>query len=119
MKKTLVLGASPNSDRYSYRVVISLLRNGYDVVALGIKQGQISSVNIDTDRLDYEDIHTVTLYIGASHQPEYYDYIIGLKPRRVIFNPGTYNDEFIELLEKNNIEVVEKCTLVMLSFGDY
>ncbi|HBF88462.1 MAG TPA: CoA-binding protein [Bacteroidales bacterium] len=119
MKKTLVLGASPNSERYSYRAVVSLLRNNFDVVALGIKSGNIVGVDIDIEKKQYENIHSVTMYIGAERQPEYYDYIVSLKPERVIFNPGTYNDEFTAILEKNNIEVVEKCTLVMLTFGDY
>jgi uncharacterized protein len=119
MKKTLVLGASPNSDRYSYRAVISLLRNKFDVVAFGIKEGNISGVEINTEKKSYKDIDTITLYIGADKQSDYYEYIVSLNPRRVIFNPGTYNQELINILEKNNIEVVEKCTLVMLSFGDY
>ena len=75
----------------------------------------INGLEIITGKPELKDIHTISLYVGALRQPEYYDYILSLKPQRVIFNPGTENDEFFELLENNKIEAIEACTLVMLS----
>jgi len=119
MKKTLVLGASLNPDRYSYKVIKKLRKNGFEVVALGLKAGEVEGVIIDTERKQYSNIHTITLYLGEQNQTDYYDYIISLNPQRVIFNPGTYNEELIEILQKNNIPFVTECTLIMLSYGDF
>jgi predicted CoA-binding protein len=119
MKRTLVIGASENPERYSNRAVLQLLSHGHPVLALGNKSGKIGNVHIDTGKPVYQDLDTVTLYLGPAHQPEFYDYILNLKPRRVIFNPGTENDEFFERVQKSGIEAVEACTLVMLSIGNY
>lgn len=119
MKKTLVLGASPNPSRYSFLAVRSLLRNGRDVVALGVKSGEIDGVPILKGKPDLYDIDTVTLYLNPSRQEEYYDYILGLEPNRIIFNPGTVNPVFMNMAESKGVEVVAACTLVMLSTGQY
>ena len=116
--KTLVLGASTNPSRYSYLAVSSLLKNGFPVVPMGIKKGSIKGLQIENEKPDL-DIDTVTLYLSPTNQINYYDYILSLHPKRVIFNPGTYNPELIEKLKAQNIEVVEACTLVMLSTGTY
>ncbi len=117
--KTLILGATPNPDRYAYRAAISLQNNGHEIVLVGIKQGQINGVTIQNGMPDVKDIYTVTLYVGPQNQSTYYDYILSLKPKRVIFNPGTENNELENLLKLNNIEPVIACTLVMLSVGNY
>jgi uncharacterized protein len=117
--KTLILGATPNTDRYAYRAAISLQNNGHEIVLVGIKQGQINGITIQNGMPDVKDVHTVTLYVGPQNQPSYYDYILSLKPKRVIFNPGTENAVLIELLKQHNIEPVIACTLVMLSVGNY
>lgn len=96
----------------------SLRTHGHPVLALAKREGQVGDVRIQTE-FPTEEINTVTLYVGPQHQPEYYDKVRKLKPRRVIFNPGTENPEFENLLEENDIEVVEACTLVMLSVGNY
>ncbi|MEP7264449.1 MAG: CoA-binding protein [Bacteroidota bacterium] len=119
MITTLVIGASENPQRYSYLAVKRLLKYQHAVNAIGLKTGRIDSVTIDTGFPDYKNIHTITLYINPSRQPAYYDYILSLHPKRVIFNPGTENPEFEILLVKNNIEAVEACTLVMLSTNQY
>lgn len=95
------------------------MKFGYPVELLGIKKGEINGVEIQSDLVPFEDVDTVTLYIGAQTQPLYYSYIISLNPNRVIFNPGTENAEFQSRLEEAGIEVVEDCTLVMLSLGTY
>ena len=117
-KKTLVIGASENPARYSNRAIRSLRNNNHDVVALAKRKGQVEDVTVITE-FPEEGIDTVTLYVGPQNQPEYYSRIINLKPRRVIFNPGTENSDFIGKLEEHNIEAVEACTLVMLSIGNY
>ena len=119
MKKTIVLGASPNEDRYSYKAVSLLLQNEIETFPVGIRNGSIKGLDIIKGKPELKDIHTVSLYVGAERQPEYYNYILSLKPERVIFNPGTENDEFIEILEKNKIEAIEACTLVMLSTSQF
>lgn len=119
-KKTLVIGASTKPERYSFKAINNLLQSHYQVVALGLREGNVSGINIETEMKDFSDIHTVTLYVSAKNQPGYYDYIIKtIQPKRVIFNPGTENPEFMDLLEKQNIEVSIACTLVLLSIGEY
>ena len=117
-KTTLVLGATPNADRYAYKATEMLLKFGHHVVLYGIKVGQIAGITIQNEA-PKQEVDTVTLYIGPQNQPQYYDYIIGLKPARVIFNPGTENQEFENKLKQHNIEPVIACTLVMLSTGQY
>ncbi len=117
-KKTLVIGASENPARYSNRAIHALRQNKHEVVALAKRNGRVEDVDITT-QFPEENIHTVSLYVGPQRQPEYYSPVLELKPERVIFNPGTENDEFISLLEEKGIEAVEACTLVMLSIGNY
>ncbi len=116
-KKTMVIGASPKPERYSYKAVTLLNRYKQPVIALGVRKGNINGIEIIVDKAHFEDIHTVTMYIGPNRQINYYDYILSLKPKRVIFNPGTENPELIELAQENNIETVKNCTLVMLNAG--
>ena len=117
--KTLVFGASLKPERISNMVIWHLLRNGHEAVAFGIKKGQIANVVIDTELKAYDSIDTITLYINAKKQKEYYEYLISLNPKRIIFNPGTENPEFYTLLTQNNIEFDEACTLVLLSTYQY
>jgi hypothetical protein len=118
-RKTLVVGASENEERYSNRAVKLLNKYGHPMIAYGMKEGNIDSVEIKTEWPTDSDIHTVTMYIGSRNQASFYNDIIDLCPKRVIFNPGTENREFYQLLKDENIEVVENCTLVMLNHGVY
>ena len=113
-KKTLVLGGSVNPSRFANKAIRKLRAYGHPVVSVGLKEGEVNDVNIQTGTPHFKDIHTVTLYLSAKNQKQYYDYIIGLKPKRIVFNPGTENLELSELARKNNIEVVEYCTLILL-----
>jgi uncharacterized protein len=117
--KTLVIGASSNPQRYSFLAVNKLLDHNHEVVAVGLNNDTVASVQIQTGFPDLKDVHTVTLYVNPTHQKEYYDYIIGLKPQRVIFNPGTENPELYALLEQNKIPYEAACTLVLLSINQY
>ncbi len=119
LKNTLVIGASEKPERYSYKAIMSLLNHNHPVFAIGNKKGKVSDVDIITDKVQFENIDTVTLYLNPDRQKEYYDYILSLKPKRIIFNPGTENDEFENLASKNNIQILEACTLVLLSTGQY
>jgi len=118
-KKTLVLGASLKPNRYSNYAVQRLVANDFEVVAFGMKKGLIEGIDIDTKLIPYKNIDTVTLYLNAARQADYYDYIISLKPKRVIFNPGTENPEFYKILKENNIAFEESCTLVLLTTNQY
>lgn len=118
-KPTVVIGASPNSERYSYKAVLSLFNNNHVVYPIGIKKGKIEHLEINTTKPFIAEIDTVTLYVGPSYQEEWYDYIISLKPKRVIFNPGTENRSFMDTLNKLGIETIEACTLVMLATKQY
>jgi predicted CoA-binding protein len=118
-KKTLVLGASANPERYSFLAVERLTAHQHPVVAIGIKAGTIGKTEIITTHPQAEAIDTVTLYLNPSHQKEYYNYILSLHPKRIIFNPGTENQELFDLALQNNIQPIEACTLVMLSTGQY
>lgn len=118
-KKTVVIGASPNPVRFSYKAVKSLIRHERPVVAVGFREGEIETQKILTGTPEIQDVHTVSLYIGSSRQSDYYDYIISLKPERVIFNPGTVNPDFMGKLNKAGIEPVNACMLVMLHDDEY
>lgn len=119
MNKTLVLGASEKPDRYSNRAAKSLLNHHHQVVLLGNKQGTIEGHPILTGKPELSDIDTVTLYLNPFNQKEWYNYILSLKPRRLIFNPGTENPELEALALEKGIECQQACTLVLLSIGAY
>lgn len=117
--KTLVLGASLDPQRYSYLAIQRLTGAGHPVVAIGKTEGQVAGVPIITKKIIGEDIHTVTLYLNPINQREYYDYILALRPQRVIFNPGTENPELYQLLASQDLAYIEACTLVLLSLNEY
>lgn len=121
MKKNtaLVIGASMKEDRYSNKAIRKLRDYGKVVSAIGLREGKVEDVDITTEKKPFKDIDTVTLYLNPKRQPDYYDYIVSLKPRRVIFNPGTENDEFYSILKENGIEIEVACTLVLLSTDQY
>lgn len=118
-KKTLVIGASEKPDRYSNIAIRKLRNNNICVEAIALRDGKVSDVVFKTGLPELNNIHTVTLYIGPSRQVFYYRYIIDLKPKRIIFNPGTENAELKLLAVENGIDVVENCTLVMLDSGRF
>jgi len=118
-KRTLVLGASLKPQRYSNIAMHRLVSHNHDVVAFGLRAGEVSGVSIDTNLMPYKDIDTVTLYLNPKRQKAFYDYIISLNPKRVIFNPGTENSEFQNILKQEDIYFEEACTLVLLSTNQY
>lgn len=118
-KKTLVIGASENPARYSNLAINRLRNHQHPVVAIGKRKGMVTDTEIDTEKKQFNDIDTVTLYLNPNRQKEYYDYIISLHPKRIIFNPGAENDELVKLALQNNIKPLEACTLVLLSTGQY
>jgi uncharacterized protein len=119
MKRTVVIGASPKTNRYSNLAVRRLKEHGHEVIAVGLRNGDINGTPIHGDRPIITDVDTVTLYVGPRNQPVLYDYILSLNPKRIIFNPGTENSELEKKATEKGIEVLEACTLVMLSIGDY
>ena len=119
MKKTLIIGASPDPSRYAYKAAHMLTRFNHEIINVGIKRGEVAGVQIEAPSEIHNDIDTVTLYIGPALQAQYHNYILDTKPKRVIFNPGTENYELEKLLDAHGIEPVEACTLVLLSTGQY
>ncbi|MCB9246089.1 MAG: CoA-binding protein [Flavobacteriales bacterium] len=118
-RRTLVLGASPNPHRYSYRAVELLQENHLETIALGNRKGAIHGLEIETDLKPFEHIDTITVYMNQFRQAQYEDYMLSLKPRRIIFNPGAENPDFEQRAEQAGIETLEACTLVMLRIGLY
>src|SRR5450432_3474546 len=118
-KKTLALGASANPSRYSYLAVNSLQAKGHEVIAIGKRPGNVGKVQIETEAKNIDDLDTITLYLNAGNQKQYYDYIFSLHPKRIIFNPGAENEELADLAKEHKIEPVEACTLTMLATGQY
>ncbi len=123
-KKTLILGATPNPTRYAYLAAERLTNRNHEIVPVGIKQGELFGqpieVQTQTDDLTiHNDIDTITLYVGVRNQPEWYNYILQTKPKRIIFNPGTENPELMKMAREEGIEVEVACTLVMLGSGQY
>lgn len=117
--KTLVFGASLKPERYSYLAVRKLVAHGHEVVAFGLTAGEVAGVKINTELVPYKDIHTVTLYMNPRKQKQFYNYIVSLKPKRVIFNPGTENPAFYEILDNHHIFYEAACSLVLLSTNQY
>ena len=118
-KKTLVIGASDNPARYSYLAIHRLKQGGYPVVAIGKRKTVVAGIPVDTEKINYDRVHTVTLYLNPKHQTEYFDYILSLKPQRIIFNPGAENNQLASLAESRGIHTQDACTLVLLSTGQY
>jgi predicted CoA-binding protein len=120
MKRTLILGASPNPERYAYKATVMLAEHNHPVFPIGLRAGEIGEHKILTNTPIIENIDTVTLYVGPQNQTVYYDYILNqIKPKRIIFNPGTENIELQKLAQKKGIETEIACTLVLLSIGNY
>ncbi len=117
-KKTLVLGASANPERFSYDAIRKLQQNDIPVIAVGKREADLGDIIIRKGMPGgITDVHTITLYLSAENQKEYYNFIISLKPKRIIFNPGTVNPEFARMAKRNGIEVVNECMLSMLRKG--
>ena len=118
-KKTLVLGASENPARYSNLAIKRLVNYQNPVVAIGMKKGMVAGIPVETEQNQFSNIDTITVYLNPADQKEYYNYIISLHPKRIIFNPGTENDELFKLTLQKGIRPIEACTLVLLSTGQY
>jgi predicted CoA-binding protein len=117
--KILVVGGSIKPERYSNKAIRKLLKYGFPVTTLGLREGEVEGVKILTGKPELADIHTVTLYVGPQNQPKYYDYLLNLKPKRIIFNPGTENPELEEMAGEQGIETINDCTLMMLNEGRF
>lgn len=118
-KKTLVIGASSNPLRYGHKAVKRLVSYGFEVIAIGKRETDIKGVKVVKEKPHIENLHTVTLYVNPKNQEEYLEYLIDLKPKRIIFNPGTHNNKLAKLAREAGIEVVEDCTLLMLESGAF
>lgn len=118
-KKTLVLGASTKPARYAFMAIEKLVEKGHSVLAIGQNAGEVAGIKIQTKAIPLKNIDTVTLYLNPTRQRDYYNYIVEAQPKRVIFNPGTENPEFYQLLKLNDIKVEIACTLVLLSTNQY
>lgn len=116
MKKTVIIGATTNQGRYAYLAAQMLSEYGHQIVPVGVKRGEVFGQEILNiyDRPAITDVDTVTMYIGPARQPEHIDYILSLKPKRIIFNPGTENEDFMKRAEKEGVEAMQACTLVLL-----
>ncbi len=118
-KKTLVLGATPNTSRYAYLASNRLVRSGHSIVNVGLRSGEVAGVPIEKPETIHKDIDTITLYVGPHNQEGLYDYILDTHPKRIIFNPGTENPELRRMAKEKGIETEYACTLVLLSIGQY
>ena len=118
-KKTLLIGASLNAERMSNRVAKLLAQQEYETILIGNRDGSINENKIYTSLPDLKNIDTVTMYLAPEKQSQYYNYILSLQPKRIIFNPGAENPELARLAVENGIEVINVCTMVMLTIGNY
>ncbi len=118
-KKTLIIGATTKPERAAFKAVNMLVAKGHSVLAVGQNAGEVAGVKINTKAIPVKNIDTISLYINPSRQKDYYNYIVEASPKRVLFNPGTENPEFYQLLELNNIKFEAACTLVLLTLNKY
>lgn len=119
LKSTLVLGASDNPERYSYLAVNRLRDKGHPVAAIGKRKVKVADIEVDTTKKPLTGIDTVSIYLNPENQRDYYQYILDLHPKRLIFNPGAENEELAGIARSNGIQPVEACTLVLLSTGQF
>lgn len=119
MENILVLGATPNEERYAYKACQLLQTKGYNVVPVGIKEGNLVGKKIITNKDIQTNIHTITMYVSEANQKNWYNYILTTKPKRIIFNPGTENAELEKLAKEEGIETEQACTLVLLSTNQF
>ena len=119
MKKTLILGASTNEERYAYKAAHKLSERKHEIIPVGIKRGEVAGKEIVNNKEIFKDIDTITMYIGPKHQADWQDYILKTNPKRIVFNPGTENPELEAKAQARGIETIEACTLVMLTIGNY
>lgn len=119
MKKTLIIGASTNEERYSYKCIVLLQQLNIECVAIGNRKGSINNLEIHTEPIALENIDTVCIYIGAKHQANYYKYILSIKPKRILFPPGTENEDFENMAKQEGIYTERACPLVMLKTNSY
>ena len=117
--KTLVIGASINPERYSYKAIHLLVKHKIEVIPMGIKPGLVANLSIVSRFIVQNNIHTITLYLEASKQYLYYDFILKINPKRVLFNPGTENPELAKLLNEKDVLWENACTLILLSSNQY
>jgi predicted CoA-binding protein len=118
-KKTLIIGATTKPEKAAFKAIEMLTAKGHSVLALGQNTGEVAGVKINTKAIPVKNIDTISLYINPARQRDYYNYIVEAKPKRVLFNPGTENPEFYQLLELNNIKFEAACTLVLLTLNKY
>ncbi len=118
-KKTVVIGASLKAERTSHEAILKLKRKGHEVIAIGLREGDIEGVKILKGKPEIKDVDTVSLYLNAQRQKEMEEYILSLNPKRIIFNPGAENTTFMEYAMNNGIEAIEACTMTMLAIGIY
>jgi len=118
-KKTLIIGATTKPEKAAFKAIEMLVAKGHSVLALGQNSGEVAGIKINTKAIPVKNIDTISLYINPSRQRDYYNYIVETKPKRVLFNPGTENPEFYQLLELNNIKFEAACTLVLLTLNKY
>lgn len=118
-RRTLVMGASLKEQRYSNKAIKMLQEHDIDTVAVGLREGKVGDVSIKKSGTEFEDIDTITIYVGEDRLEVSEDYLISLKPKRIIFNPGAENPRFAKRAKEAGIEIVQACTLVMLSTGQY
>jgi uncharacterized protein len=118
-KKTIVFGASDNPERYSNLAIKRLRSHGHPVIGIGKRRVMVEDVPVQNETSPVPDVDTVSLYLNPNNQKSYYNYILSLHPRRIIFNPGAENAEFQKLAQDHGIQTQEACTLVLLSTGQY
>jgi len=119
MFKTLVFGASTKPDRYAFKAITRLRQSGYPVIAIAKRPGKVADVDFMIGEPELDGVHTITLYVSPKYISPHIDYLISLKPKRIIFNPGTENPNFAQKVQTAGILTIDACTLVMLSIGVY
>ena len=118
-KKTMVLGVSPDPGKRAHQVCKKLLEKGHTIIPLGIRPGKVNDISILTEKTQPEEVHTIVIYLRASRQKDWISFILASNPKRIIFNPGAENPELDKIAKEKEIEVLNECTLLMLSSNRY
>lgn len=115
-----ILGASNKPDRYSFKALRMLREKGHTPFPVHPALSTVDGIPVWSSlRAIPEPIDTVTVYLSARNQEAIANDLLDGGMRRVIFNPGAENPELAERLRQHGKEVLEACTLVLLSTGQF
>jgi predicted CoA-binding protein len=118
--KVAILGASKNPERYSHMAFTMLKDYGHTPLPVNPGFSELEGVPVFAKLRDItESVDTLTMYVGPDTSTAMKQDILNLKPKRVIFNPGSENPGLEKDLRAAGVHVIDACTLVLLRTNQF